>query len=84
MDSEPCIYTGPGISALDRSSYLVSNGFTCESDPVWNCTDSSEPMPEWTESKWNRTALMSYKLSLKMAACRKELRVESIEKESAV
>ena len=29
---KPCIYAGPGRSALDRFSYSVRNGFTCEYD----------------------------------------------------
>ena len=33
---KPCLYTGPGRSALDQLSYHVPNVFTCESDPVWN------------------------------------------------
>ena len=39
---KPCIYTGSGRSALDRFFYPVPNGFTCQSDPVWNCT-----IPGW-------------------------------------
>ena len=37
---KPCVYTGPGRSALGRFFYPVSNVFTYESDPVWNCTVS--------------------------------------------
>ena len=35
---KPCIYTRPGSSSLDRLSYLLTNRFTSEGDPVWNCT----------------------------------------------
>ena len=35
---KPCIHTGPGRSLLYWFSYLVPDGFTCESDSVWNCT----------------------------------------------
>ena len=28
----------PGKSALDLFSHLISNGFTFDSDPVWNYT----------------------------------------------
>ena len=34
---KPCVYTGPTRSVLDRFSYPVPNGFTCERDSVWNC-----------------------------------------------
>ena len=33
---KPCVYTGPGRSALDRFPYPLSDGFTCESDTAWN------------------------------------------------
>ena len=45
-----CIYTGPGRSALDRFSYPVPNGFTCESDLVWNCN-----VPGWHHARVNPT-----------------------------
>ena len=35
---KPCVYTVPGRSALARFSNEIPNWFTCESDPVWNCT----------------------------------------------
>ena len=35
---KPCVYTRPGRSTLDRFSYAVPIGFTCQSDTVWNCT----------------------------------------------
>ena len=47
---KPCVYTGLGRSALDRFSYPVPNGFTCESDPVWNCT-----VPGWYRDRVNPT-----------------------------
>ena len=31
---KPCVYAGPGRSALDRLPYMVPNRFTCKSDPV--------------------------------------------------
>ena len=37
-----CVYTGSSRSTQDRFLYLVPNGFTYESDPVWNCT-----VPGW-------------------------------------
>ena len=75
---KPCVYMEPRRSTLDRLSYLVPNGFACESDPVWNCTVSrvvprpcepnkiqAKPVPEWIRSKSNRTTLISCKRSLK-------------------
>ena len=47
-----CVYTGPGITALNRLSYQVPNGFTSESDPVWNCT-----VPRWYRASVNPTQI---------------------------
>ena len=63
---KPCVYTIPGRSAHDWYSYPISNGFTCESDPVyytvpgWYCTSTQlrEPLLVWIRSKWNQTALI--------------------------
>ena len=69
--------TGPGRSTLDQFSYPVPNGFTFESDPVWNCavpglhrdransTRFRRTEPEWIRSKWSGTAPISCKHSLK-------------------
>ena len=32
----PCVYTGPDGSGTGRICYLVPNGSTFESDPMWN------------------------------------------------
>ena len=75
--NKPCIYMRPGRSTLDQFSYLVPNKFTCESDPVWNCTIlvwySARVNPAQfrrirfrvDRSKWNRTALISRNRSLR-------------------
>ena len=34
IPDKPCVYTVPGISAVDRLSYPMPNGFTGESDAV--------------------------------------------------
>ena len=45
---KPCVYTLPGRSTLNRFSYPVPNGFTCQSNPVSNCT-----VPGWYSSRVN-------------------------------
>ena len=35
---KPCVYNGLARCILNRFSCKVPNEFTCESDPVWNCT----------------------------------------------
>ena len=35
---KPCVYTGPGGSFTDWICYLVPNGSSYESGPIWNRT----------------------------------------------
>ena len=46
---KPCVYMRPGGSGTNRICYLVPNGSTCESDPIWNCT-----VPVSNRSRVNR------------------------------
>ena len=51
-NDKPCVYKGPGRSASDRFSYLVSTWFTFESDPVWNST-----VPGWYRARVNQNTM---------------------------